>query len=207
MVEERSTKMKYKESNTIIEKNKLRSIKKILITAITIFISSNIFAQELNSDVYEYISKNIMADAHSVIMETTNEKYSADDIKIAGKFGEAQNPFTGKSFFRDYISYPYYAIRKVCSALDGEIIEITGLKNLEQNLGLGTSITIKTEDLEIQYFGYMRIDEKLKVGDKVKKGTYLSTMLGGGDNGMVLNIRMKYKGEIIDPSTWFPSYF
>lgn len=63
------------------------------------------------------------------------------------------------------------------------------------------------ENLEIQYFGYMRIDEKLKVGDKVKKRTYLSTMLGGGDNGMVLNIRMKYKGEIIDPSTWFPSYF
>ena len=87
MVEERSTKMKYKESNTIIEKNKLRSIKKILITAITIFISSNIFAQELNSDVYEYISKNIMADAHSVIMETTTEEYSTDEIKIAGKFG------------------------------------------------------------------------------------------------------------------------
>lgn len=185
--------------------NKIR--KKITTTSMMIFLSLIIFAQEQNSDIYDYISKNIMANAHSVIMETTKGEYSTDEIKIAGKFGETQDPFTGKSFFRDYVSYPYYAIRKVCSALDGEIVEITGLKKLEQNLGLGTSITIKTEDLEIQYFGYMRIDEKLKVGDKVKKGTYLSTMLGGGDNGMVLNIRMKYKGEIIDPSTWFPSYF
>ena len=185
--------------------NKIR--KKITTTSMMIFLSLIIFAQEQNSDIYDYISKNIMANAHSVIMETTKEEYSTDEIKIAGKFGENQDPFTGKSFFRDYVCYPYYAIRKVCSALDGEIVEITGLKKLEQNLGQGTSITIKTEDLEIQYFGYMRIDEKLKVGDKVKKGTYLSTMLGGGDNGMVLNIRMKYKGEIIDPSTWFPSYF
>lgn len=50
-----------------------------------IFLSLIIFAQEQNSDIYDYISKNIMANAHSVIMETTKEEYSTDEIKIAGK--------------------------------------------------------------------------------------------------------------------------
>ena len=185
-------------------------MKKNIFASIIVFISVNIFAHVQGTDLYEYISKNIMIGAHSVVMETTKEDISPDDIKIAGKFGEAQNPITGEKFFRDYVSYPYYAIKKVCSALDGEIVEI-GLKENTSPQDLFSSpleyfIIIKTEDLEIEYFGYMSIDKNLKVGDKIKKGTYLSTMLGGGDSGMVLNIRMKYKGEIIDPSAWFPSY-
>ena len=186
-------------------------MKKNIFASIIVFISVNIFAHAQGTDLYEYISKNIMAGAHSVIMETTKEGISPDDIKIAEKFGEAQNPITGEKFFRDYVSYPYYAIKKVCSALDGEIVEI-GLKENTSPRDLFSSlleyfIIIKTEDLEIEYFGYMSIDKNLKSGDKIKKGTYLSTMLGGGDGGMVLNIRMKYKGEIINPSEWFPSYF
>ena len=31
-------------------------------------------------------------------------------------------------------------------------------------------------------------------------------MKGGGDSGMVLNIRMRYDGKIIDPSRWFTFY-
>ena len=186
-------------------------MKKNIFASIIVFISVNIFAHAQGTDLYEYISKNIMSGAHSVVMETTKEGISPDDIKIAEKFGEAQNPITGEKFFRDYVSYPYYAIKKVCSALDGEIVEI-GLKENTSPRDLFSSpleyfIIIKTEDLEIEYFGYMSIDKNLKVGDKIKKGTYLSTMLGGGDSGMVLSIRMKYKGEIIDPSAWFPSYF
>ena len=186
-------------------------MKKNIFASIIVFISVNIFAHAQGTDLYEYISKNIMAGAHSVIMETTKEGISPDDIKIAEKFGEAQNPIIGEKYFRDYVSYPYYAIKKVCSALDGEIVEI-GMKENTSPRDLFSSpleyfIIIKTEDLEIEYFGRMRIDKNLKVGDKIKKGTYLSTMLGGGDGGMVLNIRMKYKGEIINPSEWFPSYF
>ena len=186
-------------------------MKKNIFASIIVFISVNIFAHAQGTDLYEYISKNIKSGAHSVIMETTKEGISPDDIKIAEKFGEAQNPITGEKFFRDYVSYPYYAIKKVCSALDGEIVEI-GLKENTSPRDLFSSlleyfIIIKTEDLEIEYFGYMSIDKNLKSGDKIKKGTYLSTMLGGGDSGMVSNIRMKYKGEIIDPSIWFPSYF
>ena len=186
-------------------------MKKNIFASIIVFISVNIFAHAQGTDLYEYISKNIMSGAHSVIMETTKEGISPDDIKIAEKFGEAQNPITGEKFFRDYVSYPYYAIKKVGSALDGEIVEI-GLKENTSPRDLFSSlleyfIIIKTEDLEIEYFGYMSIDKNLKSGDKIKKGTYLSTMLGGGDGGMVLNIRMKYKGEIINPSAWFPSYF
>ena len=189
-------------------------MKKNIFASIIVFISVNIFAHAQGTDLYEYISKNIMAGAHSVIMETTKEGISPDDIKIAEKFGEAQNPITGEKFFRDYVSYPYYAIRKVCSVLDGEISEIGMRENqhASSRLDLFASpleyfIIIKTEDLEIEYFGNMSIDKNLKSGDKIKKGTYLSTMLGGGDGGMVLNIRMKYKGEIINPSEWFPSYF
>ena len=68
------------------------------------------------------------------------------------------------------------------------------------------SITVKTDDLEIEYFGYMKINPELAVGDRIEKGTYLATMLGGGDSGMVLNIRMRYKGDVIDPTPFFPSY-
>ena len=189
-------------------------MKKNIFASIIVFISVNIFAHAQGTDLYEYISKTIMAGAHSVIMETTKKGISPDDIKITEKFGEAQNPFTGEKYFRNYVSYPYYAIRKVCSALDGEISEIGMRENqhasARRDLFFSPCeyfIIIKSEDLEIEYFGCMSIDKNLKVGDKIKKGTYLSTMLGGGDGGMVLNIRMKYKCEIIDPSAWFPSYF
>ncbi len=155
-----------------------------------------------NHGVYDYISENIMADAHSVIMEATGS-YSTE-IKILKTYGETQNPFTGKSYFRDYVSYPYYSIRKVCSALDGVIVRIDLPKD---NQGIANySITVKTDDLEIEYFGYMKINPELAVGDRIEKGTYLATMLGGGDNGMVLNIRMRYKGDVIDPTPFFPSY-
>ena len=153
-------------------------------------------------DASDYIIENIMSDAQSVIMEATGS-YSTE-IKISKKFGEAQDPFTGKTIFRDYVSYPYYSIRKFCSALDGVIVQIESPKDKQGTANL--SIIVKTDELEIEYFGYMKINPELAVGDAIKKGTYLATMLGGGDSGMVLNIRMRYKGQIIDPSPWFPSY-
>ena len=52
----------------------------------------------------------------------------------------------------------------------------------------------------------MKINPELAVGNRIEKGTYLATMLGGGDSGMVLNIRMRYKGDVIDPTPFFPSY-
>lgn len=153
-------------------------------------------------DVYDNVIEDIMADAQSVIMEATGS-YSTE-IKIINKYGDAQDPLTGKSYFRDYVSYPYYSILKVCSALDGVIVQIASPKD---NLGIANySITVKTDDLEIEYFGYMKINTELSVGDKIEKGTYLTTMLGGGDGGMVLNIRMRYKGIVIDPSPFFPGY-
>lgn len=154
--------------------------------------------QEINETeqkIYEYISNNIMNNSQSVILESTNETIDISKIKISEEFGDTQNPFTGKYFFRDYIAYPYYSIRKVCSALDGEVVKITKEKE--------NSIIIKTSDIEIEYFGWIKIDENLKVGDEIVKGTYLGTLFGGGDSGMKLKIRMKYNGSIINPSLWF----
>lgn len=66
-----------------------------------------------------------------------------------------------------------------------------------------TSITIKTGDLIIEYFGNIRPEKNLKPGKKVSKGEALGVLYGGGDYGMILKIRMKYCGRIIDPTPWF----
>ncbi|WP_191016358.1 hypothetical protein [Treponema zioleckii] len=137
-------------------------------------------------------------DARSVILETTSAKVDFSKIKITEKFGETQNPFTGKTFFRDYVAYPYYSIKKFCSALDGEISEI---KTISSG-GHGNSIAVRTEDLEIEYFGWIKLNEELHVGDKISKGTFLGTLYGGGDCGMKLKIRMKYKNKVINPEKW-----
>ena len=176
-------------------------MKKIFfITALSlIFISCT--TNKTERDINTYISKNIMADAQSVIMETTREDITPDKIKITDMFGDAQNPFTGEKYFRDYVSYPYYSIRKFCSALDGVITKIDCPTNYYGDANL--SIIVKTEELEIEYIGLMKINPDLALGDKINKGTYLATMLGGGDSGMVLSIRMRYNGEVINPAPWF----
>ncbi|UTC55951.1 DUF4431 domain-containing protein [Treponema sp. OMZ 906] len=150
---------------------------------------------ETGQEIYKYISNNVMKAAQSVILETTNDKIDISKIKIVEDFGNVSNPFTGEYFYRDFIAYPYYSIRKFGSAIDGEIVEIS--KTTE------SSIIIKSGDLEIEYFGWITLDENLKVGDKILKGTFLGTLYGGGDSGMKLKIRMKYKDTIINPSLWF----
>ncbi|MBQ5499345.1 MAG: hypothetical protein IIT73_06085, partial [Treponema sp.] len=94
--------------------------------------------------------------------------------------------------------------RNFCSALDGTIVYIGQPTNYP--LVANAAITVKTDGLEIEYFGLMWLNKDLSVGSKIEKGTYLGTMRGGGDSGMVLNIRMRYDGKIIDPSRWFTFY-
>ncbi|UTC42707.1 peptidoglycan DD-metalloendopeptidase family protein [Treponema sp. OMZ 857] len=143
-----------------------------------------------------------MNNAQSVIVKTTNENYDASKIKLSEKFGEVEDPFTGKKYFRNYVAYPYYSIKEFCSVLDGEIIQINKNKSEKGN----TSIIIKTEELEIEYFGWINLNTELNIGDKIKKGTFLGILFGGGESGMKLHIRMKYKNKIINPSIWLESY-
>lgn len=150
--------------------------------------------------------EDIMSGAQSVVLETTNPEINPEKIKIDRKFGEAQNPLDGEKYYRDYVSYPYYSIKRFRSALDGEIVKIGAPENLYGGME-NTSIIVKTGDLEIEYFGMMGlVNPELSVGSKIKKGTYLATMAGGGETGMRLNIRMKHRGEAINPEPWFPSH-
>ncbi|MBR0124759.1 MAG: hypothetical protein IJM03_05360 [Treponema sp.] len=167
-----------------------------------IFISCTTNKIKKEEEIYDYISKNIMCNAQSVILEATKKEINPDDIKISGHFGE--RPGICKKYYCDYISYPYYSIRKFCSALDGTIVYIGQPTNYP--LVANAAITVKTDGLEIEYFGLMWLNKELSVGSKIEKGTYLGTMKGGGDSGMVLNIRMRYDGKIIDPSRWFTFY-
>lgn len=151
--------------------------------------------EENEVETYKYISNEIMNKSQSVILEAAKDNIDKSKIRIIDDFGKVQNPISGEFFFRDYIAYPYYSIQKFCSSIDGEIIEISNK--------LESSIVIKSGDIEIEYFGYIKIDKNLKVGDKILVGNYIGTLFGGGDSGMKLKIRMKYKNSIINPSLWF----
>lgn len=48
--------------------------------------------------------EDIMSGAQSVILETTSPEINPEQIKINRKFGEAQNPFNGEKYYRDYVS-------------------------------------------------------------------------------------------------------
>ena len=149
------------------------------------------FAQE--SDL-----RKIMEDSASVILEPAKPLSYYKTLPIAERFGEAVNPISGEPFFRDYIAFPYYSIRKFCSALDGEITKISGgAENGE------SSVSVRTGKLEIEYFGCFHIEKNLSVGGKAKKGECLGVMFGGGDGGMVLKIRMRYDEKIVDPTEFF----
>ncbi len=147
-------------------------------------------------DLYKKIDNQIIINPDAVILESTNAY--KNEIKIIEKFGDAKEPVTGRQIFRDYVAYPYYSIKKFGSAIDCIIskIETDG----------EVSITTCSDNLEIEYFGMIRIDENLKVGDELKIGSYIGTMLGGGDSGMKLKIRMRYNGSIINPEHWFSAY-
>jgi len=135
----------------------------------------------------------------SVVLEATKEGIDLSLIRPICKFGKSRNCFTNESYFRDYVAYPYYSIRKFCSALDGEITEMCKWKDN----GEGASITVRTGKLEIEYFGSFWFAENLSVGGKIKKGTYLGRMYGGGDGGMVLHLRTRYNGKVVDPELFF----
>ena len=72
-------------------------MKKIFAIAALSLIFISCTTNKTERDINTYISKNIMADAQSVIMETTREDITPDKIKITDMFGDAQNPFTGKN--------------------------------------------------------------------------------------------------------------
>lgn len=154
---------------------------------------------ETDVTIYEYIDKNIMINRQSIILESKQKNLNPKDIRVLLKFGVDRNPINGNLIFRDYVAYPYYSINTFCSALDGQI---TKMQNFDTE-NHGSLITIKTENLEIEYFGWFYFNKDLKVGDKITKGTLLGTMYGGGDSGMVLHIRMKYKGKVLNPDVWF----
>lgn len=165
---------------------------------ITIFeiISFSCKSTEKKSEVYKKIDSQIIINPDAVILESTIAY--KNEIKILEKFGEAKDPITGKKIFRDYVAYPYYSIKKFGSAMDCVISKIKTDGEV--------SITTCSGNLEIEYFGMIRIDENLKAGDELKIGSYIGTMLGGGDSGMKLKIRMRYDGSIINPEHWFSAY-
>ena len=135
----------------------------------------------------------------SVVLEATKQGRGFSDIRIVRRFGETRNVFTGEPYFCDHVAYPYYSIRKFCSALDGEVTEMRGFGDNKSD----ASVTVKTGNLEIEYFGYFRFSENLNVGDKIKKGTCLGIMFGGGETGMVLHLRTRYNGRLVDPEQFF----
>ena len=83
----------------------------------------------------------------SIVLEATKQGRGFSDIRIVRRFGETRNVFTGEPYFCDHVAYPYYSIRKFCSALDGEVTEMRGFGDNKSD----ASVTVKTGNLEIEY--------------------------------------------------------
>ena len=140
----------------------------------------------------------IGTDYEPVILKTTNAVKDASKIPVLYEFGTKINPFTGEEYLCNYISYPYYSIKKFGSGFDGKIIKIN--KDRKSNKYLDTSITIQKGDVQVTYSGWINIPDNLKEGDSITKDTLLGTLFGGGDSGMKLKIQVKYKDQYLNPA-------
>ena len=168
-----------------------------IIVVINISCTTEINNTENMINYYNEVSNILSENTCNIIVESNLNNTDNEFIEIQDNFGINRDVFTHKLFFRNYIAFPYYSIRKFKNALSGILISLSTNEMLEK------IIKIKTGELEIEYFGRMKISDKIKINDLIKKNTLLGEMLGGGDAGMKLKIRMRYKGRITDPSLWF----
>jgi len=157
----------------------------------------NIPLDSSDLELYEKAYDIIGTDYEPVILKTTNAVKDASKIPVLYEFGTKINPFTGEEYLCNYISYPYYSIKKFGSGFDGKIIKIN--KDRKSNKYLDSSITIQKGDVQVTYSGWINIPEDLKEDDLIKKGTLLGTLTGGGDSGMQLKIEVQYKNQILNP--------
>ena len=186
-VEERAFTAREDEENMYL---KIVLVISILMMSLNSCVSKKLYDTDETLKVYGKILSEMDEDIGSILLEATNGN---NFIEIQQNFGITQHPFTGELVFRDYIAFPYYSIRRFKNALSGIVTNM-------ENDTYEKRIIIKSGNLEIEYFGHMIINERLAINSVIEKGTFIGEMQGGGDSGMVLKIRMKYKGILIDPS-------
>lgn len=156
--------------------------------------------------LYQDLVDELPEEVSGAILEPMRYPETGKDwvfIHAIWRYGVDIDPFTGRLFFRDHIAYPYYSVRTFKAALSGVIVAL-GPVACEAPGWIGENcITIRTGNLEIDYFGSMDVAPGLAPKQAIARDTMLGTMTGGGDVGMQLKIRMRYKGVVIDPSFWF----
>ncbi|GHV54609.1 hypothetical protein AGMMS49579_15510 [Spirochaetia bacterium] len=165
-------------------------LKKLVYIIIFINISSNIFSQEDNNylsllkEFNDYVNENFISPFDNNNINFINDNYFG--------FGFKKNPFTNDIVFQYYSIFGCNIDENIYSMTDGIII------NIDYKYDLGITITLKNNDLEINYILVKPIN--INEGDIVKKGQLIGRITSPYFSyGPALLLRIEYKKYFFDP--------